>query len=112
MRQRLKVRVTLFSVRNGGRPVPPDVLACGSYRPHLVVGDPNQKRAQVDEKNQSIENYLGVNFLTQDEPLEPEKTISAEIETVYAGVDYSALKKGATFTIREGGSIVGNGEVL
>ena len=92
--------------------MPRDLLSRGGYRPHLVVGDPNQKRALVDEKNQSTESYLGVIFVAQDEPLEAEKLISAEIETVYAGVDYSRLKKGATFTIREGGSIVGNGEVL
>jgi len=113
MTERLKVRVKFFSEPNGGRGnLPQDLLSCGSYRPHLVVGDPNQKRALVDGRNQSTEDYLGVIFVAQAGPLEVEKEISAEVETIYPQVNYSSLKKGAAFTIREGGSIVGNGQVL
>lgn len=92
--------------------LPHDLLSSRVYRPHLVIGDANQKRVLLNEKSQGTENYLGVTFVAQDAPIEAEQEIQAEIETVYTGVDYSSLRKGATFTIREGGSIVGNGEVL
>jgi len=113
MTARLKVKVKFFSPKNGGREkLPRDLLSSRVYRPHFVVGNPDQKRALVNEQNQSTENYLGVTFVAQDAPLEAEQEIHAEIETVYTGVDYSSLRKGTTFTIREGGSIVGNGKVL
>lgn len=113
MAEHLKIKVRVFSEANGGREqLPKDLLSSRSYRPHLVVGDPNQKRVLVDDKNQSTESYLGVTFVAQEEPLTAEIEIVAAIETPYSGVNYSSLKKGATFTIREGGSIVGNGEVL
>src|SRR5687768_12114203 len=113
MIERLNVMVKFFSAANGGRKqLPQDLLSSRIYRPHLVVGDPNQRRPLVNEKNEITESYLGVTFVDQEKPLTAEQVITAKIETMYPGVDYSSLKKGATFTIREGGSIVGNGEVL
>lgn len=111
--RRLKVKVKFFSANNGGRQgLLPQLLSSGVYRPHLVVGDPSQKAMLVDEKGEGIENYLGVLFVAQEGPLVEEEETLAEIETLYPGVDYSKLVMGATFTIREGGSVVGNGEVL
>lgn len=92
--------------------LPSELLTSRNYRPHLVVGNSNQKTALVNEKYENMEDCLGVVFVSQDGPLIEEKDILAEIETLYPGVDYSKLVKGATFTIREGGSVVGNGEVL
>ena len=113
MTKRLNVKVKFFSAANGGRTqLPHDLLSSRVYRPHLVVGNANQKHALVNEKNEITESYLGIVFVAQKGPLTPEQEAIAEIETIYPGVDYSSLKKGATFTIREGGSIVGNGEVL
>jgi hypothetical protein len=113
MTERLNVRVKFFSAANGGREqLPQDLLSSQIYRPHLVVGDPNQRRTLVNEKNEITEPYLGVTFVAQEGRLIAEQEIVAKIETIYSGVDYSSLKKGATFTIREGGAIVGNGEVL
>ncbi len=95
MAERLKVRVKFFSERNGGREkLPQDLLSSRSYRPHLVVGNPNQKRALLTNRTEVPEGYLGVVFVAQDGPLEAEKQVSAEIETVYSGVNYSSLKKG------------------
>src|SRR4051812_12549406 len=112
MTEQLRVRVKFFSAANGGREqLPQNLLSSRSYRPHFVIGDPNQKCALVDDKNQSIEFYIGVAFVSQEELLTAEKEIIALVETMYSGVNYAPLKKGATFTIREGGSIVGNGEV-
>lgn len=78
----------------------------------MVVGDPNQKQPLFDKENRPSEDYLGVEFVDQQEELIAEKEIIAEVETIYPNVDYSSLVKGTTFTIREGGSIVGNGKVL
>jgi len=113
MNKELKVKVKLFSEKNGGRHhIPKDLLSTGKYRPHLVVGDPNQKVAIVDENNVGTENYLGVTFVFQEGALEEEKEFNAIVATIYPDVDYSSLTKGATFTVREGHKIVGNGRVL
>ena len=77
-----------------------------------MVGNLDQKHALVTDKGVGTEDYLGVVFVAQDGPLQYEKELLAEVETVYSGINYSSLKTGATFTIREGGSIVGNGKVL
>ncbi len=82
------------------------------YRPHLVVGDPDQKEVIVDSNNTIQEDYLGITFISQNEPLIQEKEVIAKVLKVYSDIDYSNLISGATFTIREGGSIVGNGCVL
>ena len=101
MTERMKVAVKFFSKSNGGRSqLPPDLLSCGTYRPHLVV-----ERLLKEE-------YLGVLFVSQSEPLAEEKQVVAEVNTIYPEVDYSSLATGVTFTIREGGSVVGTGEVL
>lgn len=113
MTNKLKVKVRFFSEINGGRPeLPQDLLSTGLYRPHLVIGDPHQKRARLDHKNQLLEDYLGVIFVGQKVALVAENETIAELETVYPNVDYSYLVPGATFTIREGVAIVGYGEVL
>jgi len=57
------------------------------------------------------ENYLGMVFISQDEPLE-EKEIKATVSKTYPDINYSTLMPGTTFTIREGTKIVGNGCVL
>jgi len=112
MKNELKVKVKFFSEENGGRKqLPKDLLSIGTYRPHFVVGDPEQKEAIVDENNTSQENYLGIAFISQVGDLKAEKEIEAVITAVYSEVVYSSLVSGTTFTIREGGNIVGNGRV-
>lgn len=113
MKKELKVKVKFFSAKNGGRRLlPEDLLSIGTYRPHFVVGDPDQKEAIVDENNISQENYLGVAFISQVGELKAENEVEAVIATVYPDVDYSSLVSGTTFTIREGKNIVGNGVVM
>ena len=113
MDKELKVKVKFFSVENGGRQqLPEDLLAIGTYRPHFVVGDPEQQEAIVDKNNTSQENYLGVVFISQVGALKEGKEIEAVVTAVYPEVDYSSLVSGATFTIREGQNIVGNGKVM
>ncbi len=59
------------------------------------------------------ENYMGVSFLPRLESVSPGEPFTAELALMYyPNVDYSELVPGATFTIREGGKIVGTGKVL
>ena len=113
MKKELKVKVKFFSETNGGRKLlPENLLSVGTYRPHFVVGDPEQRKAIIDKNNTCYENYLGVAFISQQGTLKVEKEIEAVVVTLYPGVDYSRLVTGATFTIREGPHVVGNGKVI
>lgn len=113
MNNELTVKVKFFSSINGGRSIlPPDLLSSGGYRPHLVVGNLDTKESTAALNNTIQEDYLGIVFISQEEVLIPEKEVIAKVKKVYCDVDYSKLISGATFTIREGGSIVGNGCVL
>jgi translation elongation factor EF-Tu-like GTPase len=66
------------------------------YRPHFVVnGD---------------DYYLGVQF--ENLPEKPfGEHITANIKLLYEGVDYSKLKQGTNFDIKEGSLTVGKGIV-
>jgi hypothetical protein len=109
----ITVRVRFYSPEEVGKVMLfPDMLSKGIYRPHLVVGDPYQKTTNLDFDNKSTDEYLGVEFISQSTSLVPDKDIIAEARLIYSGVDYSALTKNVTFTIREGGKIVGNGVVI
>jgi len=113
MKKELKVKVKFFSETNGGRKLlPKDLLSVGTYRPHFVVGDPEQRKAIINKNNTNYENYLGVAFIYQQGTLKAEKEIEAVVVTIYPEVDYSSLVIGATFTIQEGHHVVGKGEVI
>ena len=106
----IEAEVTFLSPEAGGRS-PPDLSAAG-YKPHLVV-QPPEVRSAIIVDDYGVEPYLGVVFLTG-----PAQTTAGQPNRVtlllgyYPEVDYSALRDGATFTIREGGKIVGFGRVL
>ena len=84
------------------------------YRPHIVIGPTSQRKAHIAEGNVLTEQYLGVAFLTGPDELLP--GVSAEVSFVLAYFSsvpdqYTSVVPGATFTLREGGSIVGFGIV-
>jgi hypothetical protein len=107
----IEAEVTLLSTEAGGRATPL-VLSQGSYRPHLLVEDPTQPHA-IGPKGEGTESYLGVQFRPIDRELSPGSSGKLWLELMYfPEVDYSNLKSGATFTIREGPKIVGFGRVL
>jgi translation elongation factor EF-Tu-like GTPase len=109
----IEVDVTFLSISEGGRQHPLYFGAYpGQYWPHLVVGDPKQRKAIVRDGNVLIEEYLGVTFLDGPEVIHPGDSFAAKLSLMYhPDVDYSAVVPGATFTIREGGQIVGFGRV-
>ncbi len=103
--------VTFLTSEEGGRRSPP--LDSVNYRPHVVVGDPNQRRAIADENRVIQEHYLGVLFAGDDDrSLDLGARHEVRLQLWNPQADYSALKAGAAFTIREGGKIVGFGRVL
>lgn len=108
---RIMAKITFLSPEEGGRSQP--AFNFPNYRPHVVVGDPAQRKAVFAEDGRTVdENYLGVNFMGSGTVMTLGHECEVELELVYfPHVDYSELKRGATFTIREGAKVVGYGEV-
>jgi hypothetical protein len=107
----IEAEVTLLTFKEGGRSIPLNLQ--GPYRPHLVVGDPKQRKAILGADGKSAEDYLGVQFHPIDRVLEPGSSATLNMDLMYhPSVDYAALLPGVTFTIREGGKVVGFGKVL
>ena len=81
--------------------------------PHIVIGDPSQREAHVEAGNRLTEHYLGV--WVKDAPDEWVPGQSAELTLVlmyWPEEKYENVIPGATFTLREGGKIVGFGNVI
>jgi hypothetical protein len=102
----IEADVTFIPSSEGGRETPPKLVwGGGSYRPHIVVGDPKQRRA-VTIGNRIQETYLGVVFLSGPEVVAFSEPILVEMGLLYyPNPMYDTLMPGATFTI------VGYGEV-
>jgi hypothetical protein len=108
---RLKAQITFLPASDGGREVLPTDLSDGQYRPHLVVGDPNQRKdLLVNHEGQEI--YLGVAFVGGPANVFPGQPFVAELALMYwPDVPYDSLVPGATFTICEGRQVIGFGTV-
>jgi len=107
----IEAEVTFISKEQGGRETMP-LLSGGVYRPHIVIGDVNQRKA-ILIGNEIQETYLGVAFLSSPKDVELNKSFSAELFLMYyPHPSYDAIIPNATFTIREGATIVGFGKVL
>jgi hypothetical protein len=107
----IRALVTFLSPDNGGRAKMPG-LASGQYMPHLVIQSPDVRKANVINGNVIVEDYLGVRFLSAPAEMLAEQPLDCEMElTYFPRVDYSAVREGATFTVREGGKVIGFGVV-
>lgn len=94
----MDVVIKFSTPSQGGRAHLPD-LSNGLYRPHVVVdGRPKDE-------------YLGVQFVGCVVEPEYDREIEATLRLPYRGVDYSPLKEGASFVIKEGARAVGSGRV-
>ncbi len=108
------VDVVMLSASEGGRNYPIQIDTNTRYMPHLAIDDRNNRIARTDANGHSIEHYMGVQFETALSCTDP-STGSGRypLRLIYhPSVNYAALKPGATFTVREGGRIVGHGVVL
>ena len=109
---RIECSVAFHSPAEGGRSSPPQYLSGDQYRPHLVIGDPNQREAKVANGNWLIEEYIGVAF--HEGPTAPEagKELLVVLTLMYfPNPMYGKLSPGINFTVREGAKIVGYGTV-
>ncbi|WP_165700994.1 hypothetical protein [Crateriforma conspicua] len=104
----------MLTASEGGRKRGIEIDVNARYMPHLAIDDRTNRVARTDSKNQSTEHYMGVQF-------EPALSVTDTATgsgryplclMYYPRVDYTTLKTGATFTVREGGRIVGHGVVV
>lgn len=103
--------VTFLDYQNGGRVTSPE-LSSGVYMPHIVVQSPDVRAPRCDG-NTIVEDYLGIRFLSGAKNVIPQQSYDCEFALTYHPiVDYNAVRIGATFTLREGGKVVGFGTVL
>ena len=106
--------IVMLSPSEGGRKHGIEINPEWRYMPHLAVDDRANRKARTDASNQSLEHYMGVLFERALSVVDP-KTGSGQYPLrlmYYPRVDYSTLRSGATFTVREGGRIVGHGVVV
>lgn len=109
----VEMELTFRSVSDGGRVIPNGIFQNFRYRPHIVIGQPDQKAVIVSDGNRITEIYLGVAFSNGPEHVEPSIPVITEAALIYwPNVDYSNVVSGATFTLREGGHIVGHGCII
>lgn len=107
----ISASITFLTPQEGGRSQ--NAYDSSHYRPHIVIGDPNQRVAVVDGTGVATEKYLGVQFTGDNRVLPAGSDHQVTLRLIYfPEVDYSAVISGATFTIREGGAIVGFGRVI
>jgi hypothetical protein len=108
---RIKAQITFLPASEGGRAELPTDLSDGKYRPHVVVGDPNQRKSLL-VNNVAQEAYLGVAFMNGSSDVVAGQSFPAELALMYwPNVSYDSLIPGATFTIREGPHVIGFGIV-
>ena len=89
----------------------PNDFSGGQYRPHVVVGDANQRKALL-VNNVEQEKYLGVAFVGGPSGVVAGESFLAELALMYwPNVSYDSLVPGVTFTLREGPHIIGFGMV-
>jgi hypothetical protein len=80
--------------------------------PHIVVGDAQQREA-VRVGNSLTEKYLGVWVTDAPDELLPGHTSEVALKLMYWPEErYTDVTAGATFTLREGPTIVGFGKLL
>jgi translation elongation factor EF-Tu-like GTPase len=113
----IEAEITFLSKEQGGRskPFPPNTLKTKTYRPHLVPGDVNQREPimeMIDGLKQITETYLAVAFCDSPEEVPYDEPILVKMVLMYfPKLSYSEVVPGVTFTLREGGLIVGYGQV-
>lgn len=111
---RVVAEVRMLSSAEGGRTRGIAIEPDSRYMPHLAIDDRAYREAKTDSNNQSLEHYMGVHFepaLSITDPSTGSGKYSLRL-MYYPRVDYSTLQPGVTFTVREGGRIVGHGVVV
>jgi hypothetical protein len=127
----MECEVTFLSKDEGGRQTGLPHLSGNSYRPLLVVGDPNQRKAIIQGRmvpveyadgtrgeewaeNYGVEEHLGVFFESgpEDGRIGEPLLVTLLLPFWQAIPEYGKFQPGATFTLREGATIVGYGKAI
>ena len=111
---RIIADIVMLRASEGGRNHAIEIDANTRYMPHLAIDDRANRAAQIESNKLSTEHYMGVLFeppLSRDDPATGSGRYPLRL-MYYPSVDYAALRTGATFTVREGGHIVGHGIVI
>lgn len=107
------VDATFLSQDDGGRQSLPFFNRQPWYRPHIVLQNPDVRVATVDANGVCDEYYLGVQFISGPKDPTFNQAHNFSLRLMYhPRVDYSEVLPDATFTIREGGRVIGFGRVL
>lgn len=106
--------IVMLSPSEGGRKRGIEIDPESRYMPHLAIDARDNRVARTDSNKQSIEYYMGVLFQPAVSIADPATGSGLYPLRLmyYPRVDYSTLQTGATFTVREGGRIVGHGVVV
>ncbi len=109
---RVVANVTFLTEEQGGRKRP--AWNSREFRTHVVVSDPGQHEVNTAEDGRTLtERHLHACLDGDGEELT--QGIENEVLLVlacYRAVENERLVPGATFTLREGGRIVGHGRVV
>jgi hypothetical protein len=104
----VEAEITFLPPSEGGRTNPPILLfPNATYRPHIVIGNPNQRKA-ITVGTEIRETYLGVVFESGPDDIQVGEPLLAKFVLMYyPQPEYESVVPGATFTIREGARVVG-----
>ena len=111
---RILADIVMLTASEGGRNRGIEIDAESRYMPHLAIDERSNHVARTDSNNQSTEHYMGVQFepaLSITDPATGSGQYPVRL-MYHPRVDYTTLRTGATFTVREGGRIVGHGVVI
>ena len=111
---RIIAEIVMLSTADGGRSCGIQIDYDTRYMPHLAVDDRSNRTPKRDANGVATEHYMGVLFEPAQSLTDP-STGSGRypLRLIYhQRVDYNSLVAGTTFTVREGGRIVGHGVVI
>jgi hypothetical protein len=104
--------ITLLPPADGGREHALVRMDTSHYRPHIVLGSPDQRLAKLQGRT-LVEEYLGVEVLQAQDVIKPGEQARVSMRLAYwPAPGYSGVVPGATFTVREGAKIVAYGTIL
>ena len=128
--EKIEAEVTFLSKAGGcGREIIP-ILNGNWYRPHVVIGDPNQRKVVLKSHTYEIENpdgsksqhttdnwsdeeYIGVMFDAGPVSFNFGMPIRVKLTLAFwPAPQYEKLQPDVTFTVREGSNVIGYGRVL
>lgn len=91
----IDAEMVFFSAENEGR----STIPMPGYMPHFVIKDDTE--------------YLGIRLIKTQDDIIFDRPTKCTIELLYyPNVDYSKLRSGVLFEVREGPKIIGSGRII